>query len=180
MRCAHHAYAEAIGHCTRCTVAGCRRCVREVAGSLVCRRCTTLSDLVLEEVTGLDGAKAKRRLRDSLVAASVGVFLGLVSWLGFGGFEYRHAAAAIVSLAIIPLIYAWLLWSFYWGCVKLRPHYRLVVRRLGWVDAVPLLSWLALVQIGVLYLSLKAVAYGIFGGAIVQYLRHKRLARVAA
>jgi len=178
LKCARHSYLEAIGQCARCTMPGCRICIRDIAGTLICRRCTTLSDLVHEENTYLDGAKAKRRLRDSLIAASVGAFLGLVCWLGVGGFEHRHEPRVIVTLLLAPLVCAGITWSFYWGGVRLRPSYRLVVERRGWVYVVPLLYWLALVQVGVLYLSLIAVVYGVFGGALVQHLRHKRLARV--
>jgi hypothetical protein len=199
MRCFYHPETDSVGICQECGKSACRQCIDDIDGAMTCKGCQerrqTLWRQQQQEAEEERQAEwtfiqqqARKRIRRSYICGCLGlIFFSIVAVMSAG----ENTSAPIPWLFMIPFA-AYLCWSIYWGFVWFWPKWRSGVRRLrqalsGWTLIARPFVWVMLAIFYVtLYLSIPlsiAIYYGVFGGGIFQFLKHRRLAaadRVAA
>lgn len=162
MRCFYHPEKDAVGTCSQCRKAGCRVCIEDVGGALLCKGCISLAEakVAAQEKAELEEGiqMARKFIRESWI---ITIVLGSITALGLimtgGGF-----------LLLIPLFY-YAIWSWYWGLKGVGPWWDEHISKGGE------LGWPSLIMI---YFS--AFYYGILGGGIRQYRIHRQMAQLSS
>jgi hypothetical protein len=163
MACFYHPGEPAVGTCNECSKAGCRRCMVETAGLVLCSSCHEQLQREIEEEEANEVQRAARSVRRSWILAGAGAFFGLAG------------ISAHPVTWLIPLIVAYAFWSTYWGLKWLWPL------AVGWQQRTGLVLFMGARQWIMLFLVMweVALAYGMFGGAIYQYRKFKAIAQTA-
>ena len=150
-----------------------------------------------EESRPIDPARARRLIRWSWIAA-----VGGALWIPFFFAvepTLRQGADPLAVILSLPLA-AYAFWALFWGVVGLAKYWKRSARQFGWLAKrleairermdsrlvlfrailVSLTRLAFLVEVLLYYTVLFAICYvyGLFGGAIYQYLRHRKAARL--
>lgn len=189
MKCFYHPQTDGVAICGQCGKFCCRECVHEVGVTMLCEGCREQERNArlaqLHQVAAAETAQAEelrkhvsKRLMVSWVFAAAGGGIFLIS-----GMSPNSDMPMPVYLSV-PFG-AYVMWSWYWGMVWFWPKWRNLVQRIrnalaGWlIIARPFTWFLMFVFYIAFYLSIPisiAAYYGVFGGGIYQYLKHRRIA----
>ena len=193
MKCFYHLDAESVGICRQCGKSGCRICLHDENGAMLCERCFLIrqadkqATVQMEEQRLASTLKEARRKAISriswstAIATAVGIFCAKLA---------LEAARGAVSVGVpwYVLVFGgpYLFWSMYWGGGRVRPHWVGTggshSRHRGIIIGTPnFLAMVILFRVVIYIASMLtqiaiAVVYGIFGGGIFQFARHCRLA----
>jgi len=189
MQCFYHPDIYSVGICTRCGKSGCHECIADVGGSLLCRSCIDLqrrqSELNAQQ-EGLAGQaevnRANNRIRWSWIVASIGVLFGAIAALVQIASAVSNEPNALplpAALLLTPVfcaVGAYMFWSYYWGIPTVWHWWRSFTANVGcFIVANPLV--LILLVVCFFYIPFAVAGYyGMFGGAIYQYFKHRRIA----
>lgn len=192
MRCFYHPEVESVGICQECGKSACKQCIEDYHGAMCCKDCMarhqTETQMRVKEkeerrLAELAFARqqARKRIRWSYVWALFG--LGVFGFLTISAFATNEPVAT-QWLFMTPLS-GYVCWSIYWGFVWIWPKWRGWVRRFraglsGWILFARLFTWLIILFFYVYcYFTIPfviAIYYGVFGGGIYQFCKHRELA----
>jgi len=168
VRCFYHNDVDAVGTCSRCGKATCRRCVEDVGGALLCANCRELGRGEAAEEASQEAEPLRRAIRRSYIIAGITFVLCLLPVLD--ALSKGDGRALLLLIFGAPFV-VYMIWSWYWGYRALN-RFR---ERVRFLLIMPLIGWL-------IYFELKlciAGMYGICGGGIHEYLKTRRLLAAA-
>lgn len=176
MKCYNHPQIDAVGTCSQCGKGGCRDCIEDVGGAMLCENCFNLhkgaqeaeeNAVVASQMSVVN--RSKKIVRVSLILGVVGAVAGFVGSFfnpNQGGQAIANGIAGAYFLPClylgIPRIWGW--WRSLWqkiGCFLWATPF-------GWILLFLLFFY---IPFGVGFL------YGIFGGGIVEFFRHLRISK---
>jgi len=163
MRCFYHNEIEAVGTCSKCGKAACRRCIEDVGGALLCNNCMQLVRAESAQQAIEEAAPFKKAIRRSWKIAGAAFAISLLPVLDKAG------QMSIGEIVLTPIVMAYFFWSWYWGyraLSSIQPKIFLWMPLFGWV----------------LYFTIKSsigFTYGFLGGSIYEYLKTRRLVAAA-
>lgn len=192
MRCFYHPEVESVGICQECGKSACRQCIEDIEGTMTCSGCLARRQDSIQRQREAESQRqqaesinlceqARKRIRWANILGLLGVgFFSVYSLMAFS----QSVSLAVPGIILVPLG-GYMLWSVYWGFVWFWPKWRAMAYRVrhglgGWFLIAKPFTWLILlIFYTAFYLSIPlcvAIYYGMFGGGIVQYRKHQRLA----
>ena len=188
MKCFYHAEKDAVGTCSQCGKATCRECVEDVGGALLCKGCMVLKLQEYREQkeeraasTQLTREVAGRKIRTSKILFGVAAILGFLvgGAEAFASLSDPKAPPFVAFLGIVPLgsvFVGYLVWSCYWGIPAIWRRWWGMFRRIGCFLIINPVIWLILVVALFEIPLFIGYMYGVFGGAIYEYRKCRRIA----
>jgi len=193
MRCFYHPDIDSVGICQECGKSACCACIDDVGGRMICKGCLErMQTLQRQQEQAAEAERqaelvstqqqARKRIRRSYICGGLGLaFFFVMAIMAAGD---KTATPPIPWPILIPFA-AYVCWSIYWGLAWFWPIWRSGVRRFrqalsGWIlIARPFIWFMLLIFYVTFYFSIPlaiAIYYGVFGGGIYQFLKHRRLA----
>jgi hypothetical protein len=191
MKCFYHAEKDAVGTCSQCGKAACRDCIQDVGGALLCKGCMVLKLQAHAErkeakaaVIQLTREAAGRKIRTSkilfVVIAALAFLIGIAQ--AFASLTDPKAPPFLAFFAMVPvgsLFAGYLIWSCYWGIPAIWRRWWGMFRRVGCFLIANPLTWLILIVVLFEIPLFVGYMYGVFGGAIYEYRKCRRIAEGA-
>ncbi|HEV2618649.1 MAG TPA: hypothetical protein VGU23_01775 [Acidobacteriaceae bacterium] len=181
-----------MGICQECGKSACRECIDDIFGSMICKGCIERRQTLWnqqqqeEEVERQAEAvfiqkKARKRVRCSYLVGFLGLsFFAVIAMME----SSQDVRPPMPGIFMVPFG-GYVCWSIYWGFIWIWPKWRGWVNRFrqalsGWILFARPFTWLILIMFYLtFYLSIPlslAIYYGVFGGGIYQFRKHRRLA----
>lgn len=189
MTCAGHADGTGQVRCSQCNVVGCAGCLELVHGHYLCTDClvATLdrSQLDAEEQSAAielhtAASEAKRRTRRNWILTGVGslfVFPGT-----FGMVLSEPGVPAVlkpIAAPVCAIACCYLLWAALWGIPAVWRWWKGLFRGASLIVFSTPFGWL-LMTVGFFIIPLYfGYMYGVFGGAIHEYRKNRRITATA-
>lgn len=191
MRCFYHQDLESVGICQQCGKFCCRQCIHDVSGTMLCKGCleraaqSQATQEAEERQNAVEESEQRRRqavnrIRWAWVFAFFGAMLGLLPFLP----SNSNQGLGIPAYVFVPLV-AYELWGAYWGFAWFWPRWRSMVDRFkralsGWIIFARPAAWFMIFFFYICFYiwvpTCVAIIYGVFGGGIIQYLKHRAVA----
>lgn len=190
MRCYRHEEIEAVGVCLQCGKAGCRDCLEDIFGSLICKTCMAVrlresaklgvSQLQPTGVLKRDEVEAaKSRVRWSwIVAVSFAVimffvYLGIIMTIP----DFNAPVIAYVLLSALgSLMFGYVVWSAYWGIPTIWKWLLELAKNIRGQVSIDYLTLFALYIFFFWFPIVIGIPYGLLGGGVYQYLKQRKVA----
>jgi hypothetical protein len=181
MKCFYHPTTDAVGLCSQCQKAGCRSCMSDIGGALLCVSCVqwrwqqeqqhaAYMQTQANSQQAVMAAKARSAIRNSWIySITMTVISTILLLTGTDG------NAWVLVLAPITL---YVNWSTYWVWKPVFRRWRKAVSGLGcFVIGSPMLIIFVLLTFSFYIPAAIAGIYGFFGGGIVEYLKYRKMAK---
>jgi hypothetical protein len=193
MKCFYHPNVDAVGTCAQCQKTACRECIEDVGGALLCVGCISLHQQHTHEeqkVAQIDrqltAQRAKQRIFWSWIIGGVGlvfgVFPGIIQATEISNKNDLGAGVYVAIPALVVLfivLTGYMFWSLYWSIPVVWGWTRKFVGMFGLPDVASLVGLVILLSCCISIPLATAVYYGMFGGAIYQFLKYRRIAASA-
>ncbi|HUZ93591.1 MAG TPA: hypothetical protein VMU57_01620 [Edaphobacter sp.] len=186
MRCAGHLDGTGTAACGGCGSPGCEACFEQVGGAFYCTDCllkrlqkveteTTEADLATE--TRNLREEAKRRIRRNWILTAAFSVLGVPAMIGlFAGDPSVPPAVKAFAVPISGIAAVYLIWASLWGIPAAWRWWKGLFENSSALVFTSGLGWIIL-AVSFFIIPLEfGYAYGVFGGAIYEYRKTKRIA----
>jgi len=169
MKCFNHPDVDAVGSCSNCGKGGCRDCLSEIEGMLLCGPCyETYREVAIEEACE-ERKQLRSRIIRSYFMAVAGFVLGLIV-----AFSESNARQGLGMQLLMVVLFTYAVWSTYWGAIMVRPFVRKIREKLDFILFLPLMGWLFLIFLYIGIVFELSLIYGMAGGAIWAFIKHRR------
>lgn len=190
MACPGHGEGTGTVRCASCNKLGCEACFEFVGGAFLCTDCLVERLQQVEVATEQRNdeiesramvAEARGRIRRNWILTGISSLLIVPAMIDLIGHD--PAVPSALKLIVGPLAgvtAAYLLWSALWGIPAAWRWWRNLFRGFSFVVFSSPFGWLVLaVSFFVIPLYLGYL-YGVFGGAVHEYIKARKLARNAS
>ncbi|WP_220198241.1 hypothetical protein [Ktedonospora formicarum] len=185
MKCFNHYNMDAVGLCSQCQKAGCRSCLSDVGGSLLCVSCQQWAwqqeqqrayqsrmQATLQQAETV--TKAKRAIRNSWI------YTILVTLL-CGTVPLLELARTYPLILLGYPIYVYCIWSTYWVWKPVYQGWRKLLSGMGcFVFGSPMFVVFYLLLFTFWIPAMITGIYGPLGGGFKEYVKHRKMARSQA
>lgn len=193
MKCYQHIDVDAVGVCTQCGKAGCRECLEEIAGALLCKGCMAVQlrhSLSAKEaggkVTGVPNQteieSARSRIRWSWIVTAIFMVIIFPVYLGMM-IKAPDFNASVVALLLLStaasLMFGYVVWSAYWGIPTIWKWLLDLAKGIRGQVSIDYLTLFALYIFFFWFPIIIGIPYGLLGGGVYQFLRHRKLAALS-
>lgn len=195
MNCFFHPETTAVGMCSQCGKGSCRQCIDDIGGAMLCKTCLSSAQQAAHdeyeqtvrfarEEHEQSVKSAKSHLNRAAMMGGVGALLGLVLAVAIvSSPEMRRESGALRAfwLVLWPSASYYCLWSWYWGGLTFWRWWMSFWRWLSATVGCFLIAnpgtWLVLLLFFFYIPFIGGAIYGVYGGGLYQYFKHRRLAR---
>lgn len=193
MKCYQHSETDAVGVCTQCGKAGCRDCLEDVGGSLLCKACMALRlreaakrDVIQGQSIGMleqpEIEAAKVRIRWSWIVTAIFTIIIFPVYLGMMITAPDLNVPVVVKLlrsTLASLLFGYIVWSAYWGIPTIWKWLLEVAKGIRGQVSIDHFTMFALYIFFFWFPIIIGIPYGILGGGVYQYLKQRKLAALS-
>ncbi len=175
MKCFNHPNADAVGTCSQCGKGGCRDCIEDVGGALLCENCLNLHRQAHQEEEQSIAADRRVIMNRSKRIIAFTVILAIGGIIGAFSIASGQPNQSGVGIMVFGLGYC--LPCMYLGVPKVWGMWRGFWKKIGcFLWATPI-GWLILFVLFFYIPLVGGAVYGGLGGGIYEFVRHLRIAR---
>ena len=183
MKCFYHPANDAVGMCSQCGKTACPNCITDIGGAMICASCRSLlqeeEEQIQQEAVVNRGAQirsAKNRIIWSWVVAGIGLFFGIIAGLVFA-FDPKNNANPVLIFLAMAIGYPYMFWSLFWSIPVVWRWIKLFGDKIGFVMVGGNVAvWVIILSFCCAVPFFIALYYGIFGGAIYQFIKYRKIA----
>jgi hypothetical protein len=186
MKCFYHPQIDAVGMCSQCGKTACQNCIGDVGGAMICSGCWSLAqreEEIIQQEAVIDKQtqirKAKNRILWSWVFAGIGFLIGLI--FAVGAYQDPTIKNRVVWILGMPIGEAYFLWSMYWAVPVVWGWMKKLGEKFGFVYlSGNIMFWYVILALCCSIPLTIATYYGMFGGAIYQFIKYRKIASQSA